>query len=475
MAAIHNLLVALLLVFGVASAVDVPISLYRSNFTPSAVTVNIGDRVVWTWQTSDNHTITQSDSIGSCNPNASPKFASAYFAANGTTYTYTVTYADVGIIIPFFCIPHCQFGMRGTITVLPEPCLLNNYNCVGRGGVCQATPPTNVSQNWQLCTGSLQSNTCSNNFCIARPTDRQPCSTSGGAPSCYDNYQDVSCLSSNFCGGQNAMGPGEQCNNDPTQALFYVNGGCVSGLQCSGAIGSGTCSPSIASGASCSNSGSGSGSSTQCGPGLYCGSGNTCQTRLNVGATCRADTDCRIDLYCRRRDGTCQSYFSGTVGATCDSFISCQAGLFCNRQGQCATPPIGGQTCGSTGSTCPDGSSCSCNSLTNNPNGPFPSQTCVTQCTLNPDETSRISSLLSCAAAANCQGTLNRASAGSAGLLSFYRGSCLERNCAGQYRGAVDALNRCNSISGFCSAASAMGVSSALLVLLGIVVALLLA
>jgi hypothetical protein len=44
-----------------------------------------------------------------------------------------------------------------------------------------------------------------------------------------------------------------------------------------------------------------------------------------------------------------------------------------------------------------------------------------------------------------------------------------------RYRSAVDALVRCNSVSGFCSAASAMSVSAALLALLGAFVAMLLA
>ena len=88
------------------------------SFSPSSLTIQVGDTVQWMWSTG-GHTVT---SGSQCNPDGqfcSPSdsdCASALPSSQGATYSHTFSTAGT---FPYFCIPHCSFGMVGTIVVQP--------------------------------------------------------------------------------------------------------------------------------------------------------------------------------------------------------------------------------------------------------------------------------------------------------------------------------------------------------------------
>ncbi len=86
------------------------ISAGGSVFSPDYVEVEIGDTIIWT-RTGGNHTVT---SGANCTPDG-------LFDAdiNGKVATFEwVVPADAPMDIPYYCIPHCNFGMVGDIHVL---------------------------------------------------------------------------------------------------------------------------------------------------------------------------------------------------------------------------------------------------------------------------------------------------------------------------------------------------------------------
>jgi plastocyanin len=84
------------------------VQMLDNSFSPSAITVNVGDTVVWINNGLDIHTSTSGTNCqlnntwnsGNLNP--------------GGTFSFVFTSAGS---FPYFCIPHCALGMTGTITV----------------------------------------------------------------------------------------------------------------------------------------------------------------------------------------------------------------------------------------------------------------------------------------------------------------------------------------------------------------------
>jgi plastocyanin len=86
-------------------------------FNPPTLTIHVGDTVQWTWKSS-GHSVNSgsSDCVGDdqfCSPDDSD-CAHAPLSNLDATYSHTFTVAGT---YPYFCTPHCGFGMVGTITV----------------------------------------------------------------------------------------------------------------------------------------------------------------------------------------------------------------------------------------------------------------------------------------------------------------------------------------------------------------------
>ena len=70
-------------------------------FSPSSITINVGDTIVWTNYDSASHTVTSNDGT----------FDSGSIA-NGNTFSFTFTSAGT---FDYYCAPHP--GMTGSVTV----------------------------------------------------------------------------------------------------------------------------------------------------------------------------------------------------------------------------------------------------------------------------------------------------------------------------------------------------------------------
>jgi len=85
-------------------------------FDPEGLTINAGDTVRWVWASSGHNVV----SGAACTPDdlfCSPddtSCATADTLPSGTTYEHV--FGAPGTF-PYFCSPHCEFGMAGTITV----------------------------------------------------------------------------------------------------------------------------------------------------------------------------------------------------------------------------------------------------------------------------------------------------------------------------------------------------------------------
>ena len=85
-------------------------------FSPSSLTIHVGDTVQWTWSSSGHNVVSGSDCTADdqfCSPNDS-NCAQAPLSGSGTTYSHTFTAEGT---YPYFCSQHCSLGMVGTITV----------------------------------------------------------------------------------------------------------------------------------------------------------------------------------------------------------------------------------------------------------------------------------------------------------------------------------------------------------------------
>jgi plastocyanin len=83
-------------------------------FTPSSVTVNPGDTVRWVY-TAGFHTVT---SGAVCT--ADGQF-DGLLTPTSTSFTWTVPASAAGTTVPYYCAPHCIFGMSASITVTGAP------------------------------------------------------------------------------------------------------------------------------------------------------------------------------------------------------------------------------------------------------------------------------------------------------------------------------------------------------------------
>ncbi len=80
-----------------------------ANFNPAAVTVAPGDTIEWV-HVAGSHTVTSGTpctSDGRFNDPVPP----------GGSVVWVVPTNEPAGVIPYFCIPHCNFGMTGTINV----------------------------------------------------------------------------------------------------------------------------------------------------------------------------------------------------------------------------------------------------------------------------------------------------------------------------------------------------------------------
>ena len=88
------------------------------SFSPSNLTIQVDDTVQWNWSSSGHNVISGSQCSPDgefCSPSDS-NCAGAPLANQGATYSHTFSAAGT---FPYFCAPHCGFGMVGTIVVEP--------------------------------------------------------------------------------------------------------------------------------------------------------------------------------------------------------------------------------------------------------------------------------------------------------------------------------------------------------------------
>jgi len=78
-------------------------------FTPNAIAAKSGDSVRWTRKTGAHTATSGTNCVGD-------GLFTASLNAVTTQFTFPIPTDFVGDI-PFFCMPHCSFGMTGTITV----------------------------------------------------------------------------------------------------------------------------------------------------------------------------------------------------------------------------------------------------------------------------------------------------------------------------------------------------------------------
>jgi plastocyanin len=87
-------------------------------FSPSTLSVKVGDTVCWQWK-AGGHTVTSGSSCTADGKFCSPSDTSCSTATTslvGAIYEHKFTAAGS---FPYYCAPHCSAGMVGTITVTP--------------------------------------------------------------------------------------------------------------------------------------------------------------------------------------------------------------------------------------------------------------------------------------------------------------------------------------------------------------------
>jgi len=89
-------------------AATITVNMTNTTFSPSAVTINVGDTVTWVNKDFTQHTST---SGSTCSPNGF--WGSTTIGFSGT---FSHTFNAAGSF-PYFCTPHCSFGMTGSVTV----------------------------------------------------------------------------------------------------------------------------------------------------------------------------------------------------------------------------------------------------------------------------------------------------------------------------------------------------------------------
>ena len=83
-------------------------------FTPSTLTIKVGQTVTWKWAGS-GHSVTEADGDPATCTVKAGGFDST-IQATGQTFSHTFSTAGT---VNYFCQPHCASGMRGQIIVTP--------------------------------------------------------------------------------------------------------------------------------------------------------------------------------------------------------------------------------------------------------------------------------------------------------------------------------------------------------------------
>jgi len=84
------------------------IQIVDNAFSPSSVTINVGDSLTWHWAGSHDHSVTEGTTLGG---------AHAFDSGVKTTGTFGVRF-NTASTVHYFCTVHFS-SMKGTITVKP--------------------------------------------------------------------------------------------------------------------------------------------------------------------------------------------------------------------------------------------------------------------------------------------------------------------------------------------------------------------
>lgn len=87
-----------------------------NTFVPATATINVGDTVKWVWGSGGHNVVSGTGGTADnkfCSQN-NTNCATTATSANGNTYMFTFTTKGS---YPYFCKPHVNAGMTGTITV----------------------------------------------------------------------------------------------------------------------------------------------------------------------------------------------------------------------------------------------------------------------------------------------------------------------------------------------------------------------
>ena len=83
------------------------VSVVDNRFVPASITITAGDSITWRFEGSNRHTVTEGVS-----PSGSHLFDSVEMSSG--TFGYRFNTAGT---IPYFCRPHFDVDMKGTVTV----------------------------------------------------------------------------------------------------------------------------------------------------------------------------------------------------------------------------------------------------------------------------------------------------------------------------------------------------------------------
>ncbi len=89
------------------------IHIVDNRFSPSAVTIDVGDSVTWKWEGNNLHSVTHGTS-----PTVPPDAQKLFDAPIQSSGTFGYRFNNAGTFA-YFCRPHFAVGMKGTITVTP--------------------------------------------------------------------------------------------------------------------------------------------------------------------------------------------------------------------------------------------------------------------------------------------------------------------------------------------------------------------
>lgn len=84
-----------------------------NRFSPSSVTIAVGDSVTWRWEGSNTHTVTHGTS-----PTVPPDDQKLFDSPFQSSGTFGFRFNNPGTFA-YLCRPHYSMGMKGTITVTP--------------------------------------------------------------------------------------------------------------------------------------------------------------------------------------------------------------------------------------------------------------------------------------------------------------------------------------------------------------------